>query len=230
MSALGDLYDKGQGVPQDAARAREWYEKAADRLEKAADGGDAGSMSALAVIYEKGQGVPQDGAKAREWFQKAAAKGDANVRQQEGLAVEAADANGRHGEALSFQELLAAQTEKQETEQQGKSAAETARALNGVTWYAVFAREFDKALSAADRAHALLPDDLTIEGNRAYALMFLGRGDEAQALYLAHKGERFPEDNKPWEQVIAEDFDQFRKAGLTHPMMDDIEKQLGVAR
>jgi hypothetical protein len=33
-----------------------------------------------------------------------------------------------------------------------------------------------------------------------------------------------------WEQVIAEDFAEFRKAGLTHPMMADIEKELGVSR
>jgi hypothetical protein len=32
-----------------------------------------------------------------------------------------------------------------------------------------------------------------------------------------------------WEHVIAEDFAEFRKAGLTHPMVADIEKELGVS-
>jgi hypothetical protein len=32
-----------------------------------------------------------------------------------------------------------------------------------------------------------------------------------------------------WERVIAEDFAEFRKAGLTHPMMADIAKELGVS-
>jgi hypothetical protein len=36
--------------------------------------------------------------------------------------------------------------------------------------------------------------------------------------------------NKLWEQVIAHDFAAFRKAGLTHPMMADIEKELGISR
>jgi len=88
-----------------------------------------------------------------------------------------------------------------------------------------------KAASAANRAHALLPDDLAIETNRAHALMFLERGKECKALYLAHKGKPLSEqDARLWEHVVAEDFAEFRKAGLTHPMMADIEKELGVSR
>jgi hypothetical protein len=56
--------------------------------------------------------------------------------------------------------------------------------------------------------------------------MFLGRGEEAKALYLGYKGKPVA-DNKLWEHVVAEDFVGLRKAGLTHPMMADIEKQLG---
>jgi hypothetical protein len=49
------------------------------------------------------------------------------------------------------------------------------------------------------------------------------------ARYLAHKGEVFKSDNELWERVIAEDFAEFRKAGFTHPMMAEIEKELGVS-
>ncbi len=74
------------------------------------------------------------------------------------------------------------------------------------------------------------PDNLTIETNRAHALMFLGRGKEAEALYLAHKGERISKDDRRlWERAIADDFAEFRKAGLTQPMMAEIEKKLGVS-
>jgi hypothetical protein len=52
---------------------------------------------------------------------------------------------------------------------EGKPGRETAQSLQEVAWFALFAREFTKALAAADRAHALLPDDLTIETNRAHA-------------------------------------------------------------
>ena len=68
-----------------------------------------------------------------------------------------------------------------------------------------------------------------VQPRRAHALMFLGRGEEAKALYLAHKGE-VSMSGKLWEQVIVEDFAKFREAGLTHPMMADIEKELGISR
>ena len=85
-------------------------------------------------------------------------------------------------------------------------------------------------MTVADRAHALHPDDLAIETNRAHALMFLGHEEECKALYLAHKGKPLSgQDGRLWERVIAEDFAEFRKAGLTHPMMADIEKELGVS-
>jgi hypothetical protein len=126
---------------------------------------------------------------------------------------------------------LAAKVEAEETKREGKPGEETAQQLNSVAWLALFAREFTKALTVADRAHALLPDDLGIETNRAHALMFVEGGEECKALYLAHKGKPMSEqDARLWERVIVEDFAEFRKAGLTHPMMADIEKELGVSQ
>jgi hypothetical protein len=61
--------------------------------------------------------------------------------------------------------------EAAETKREGKPGKATAQELVGVTWYALLARQFTKALTDAERAHALLPDDLVIETNRAHALM-----------------------------------------------------------
>jgi predicted Zn-dependent protease len=73
--------------------------------------------------------------------------------------------------------------------------------------YALLARDYAKALAAADRALSITPNELGIETNRAHALMFLGCNREAMTLYLAHKGERVAAGaNKPWQQVFAEDF------------------------
>ena len=80
-------------------------------------------------------------------------------------------------------------------------ASPTKRRRGAPTWHgvALFAREFTKALTVSDRAHALLPDDLEIETNRAHALMFLGRREEARALYVAHKGKPLSEkDTRLW--------------------------------
>jgi hypothetical protein len=37
-------------------------------------------------------------------------------------------------------------------------------------------------------------------------------------------------DDRLWERVIGQDFAEFRKAGLTQPMMTDIEKELDISR
>jgi hypothetical protein len=39
-----------------------------------------------------------------------------------------------------------------------------------------------------------------------------------------------PEPGAALGALFVEDFAEFRKAGLTHPMMADIEKKLGVSR
>ena len=59
--------------------------------------------------------------------------------------------------------------------------------------------------------------------------MFLGRGEESRKLYLAYKGKSFEDDSRLWERVIVDDYAEFRKAGLTHPMMAEIENELGVS-
>jgi TPR repeat protein len=224
MLNLGIIYAQGYGVSQDYAKARQWFEKAADN-------GDATAMLEIGVLYQNGYGTTQDYAKAREWYQKARDEGDSDaVAYLERLSIREAEGAGRYGDALQLAEARAAREEAAETKRQGRPGEETAQAVGDLAWYAVLAGQFTKALGAAERAHALLPDNLSIEADRAYALMFSGRGDESEAIYLAHKGQRMSDqDSKLWESVIAKDFAELRKAGLTHPMMADIEQKLGVS-
>jgi len=56
--------------------------------------------------------------------------------------------------------------------------------------------------------------------------MFLDRTDEARALYLRYRGTPKVLGEKSWDAVVLEDFAELRKAGLAHPLMDEIEKQL----
>jgi TPR repeat protein len=77
MFQLGRCYDKGLGVPQDYAKAVEWYQKAAEQ-------GLAMAQYNLGVCYKRGQGVPQDYAKAAEWYQKAAEQGHADAQNNLG--------------------------------------------------------------------------------------------------------------------------------------------------
>jgi hypothetical protein len=225
MNNLAILYHEGQGVAQDYVTEREWLEKAA-----AKDNADA--MVNLAALYENGLGVPQDYAKAREWIEKAAAKDNMDAKTAlEQLTIREAATAGRYDEALRLDEVFAAKIEADATKREGKPGNETAGELTSVVWYALFAKEFTKGLTIADRAHTLFPSNLMIETNRAHALMFMGHDEEAKALYLAHIGEPIAEvNNKLREQAIAEDFGKLREAGLTRPMMAEIEKELGISR
>jgi hypothetical protein len=87
------------------------------------------------------------------------------------------------------------------------------------------ARNFSSALEACDLAVSVAPDKIWLQANRAHALMFLGRADEARALYLRYRGEKNVQNGKPWEPVVLENFAEMRKAGLIYLLMDEIKER-----
>ncbi len=72
QNQLALLYYEGKGVPEDDGRAAEW-------MQKAAEGGDAASQYMLAWFSYKGIGGAQDYVKTLEWAQKAMERGDTNA-------------------------------------------------------------------------------------------------------------------------------------------------------
>ena len=91
----------------------------------------------------------------------------------------------------------------------------------------LLARNFAQALEAADQAISLTPSKLWLYTNRAHALMLLGRTDEARALYLQYSSRPKVEGEKSWQELILEDFVKMRSAGISHPLMDEIEAKFG---
>ena len=61
------MYDNGEGVPQDDAKAVKWYRKAAEQ-------GNADAQFFLGFMYDAGRGVPQDDAQAHMWYNLAASR------------------------------------------------------------------------------------------------------------------------------------------------------------
>jgi len=105
QNVLGDLYAKGEGVPQNYGEAFKWYRSAAEKNvadaqynlavlyetglgvtrdeaeavkwhKKAAEQGHAGAEYNLAAMYATGRGVPHDATEAVRWYRKAAEQGD----------------------------------------------------------------------------------------------------------------------------------------------------------
>ncbi|MDE6742296.1 MAG: TIR domain-containing protein [Lachnospiraceae bacterium] len=78
MRNIGNLYYFGQGVKQDYAQAKEWWEKAAEL-------GDAAAMSNIGVLYEFGEGIEYDYTQAVEWYEKGAELGNDTAMRNIGL-------------------------------------------------------------------------------------------------------------------------------------------------
>ncbi len=71
---LARMYYLGKGVPKDAAKAMEWYQKAAAQ-------GNVKAQAILGVIYAKGEGVSEDSVLAYTWSNLAAAQGDKRAKE-----------------------------------------------------------------------------------------------------------------------------------------------------
>jgi PQQ-dependent catabolism-associated CXXCW motif protein len=95
----------------------------------------------------------------------------------------------------------------------------------GLAYNFLLKNDFAKALRAADESVGLAPELIWLYINRAHALMFLGRLDEARALYLQYRGRPDVQNGKSWDAVVLTDFAEMRQAGLMHPLMGEIEKQ-----
>jgi predicted nucleic acid-binding Zn-ribbon protein len=78
---VGEIYEKGLGVPPDYGMAAAWYRKAAER-------GFSRAQIDLGNLYEKGLGVERDPIRALEWYRKASGLADAIALDTSGLATE----------------------------------------------------------------------------------------------------------------------------------------------
>jgi tetratricopeptide (TPR) repeat protein len=96
--------------------------------------------------------------------------------------------------------------------------------VGGLAYSSLLASNFKAALEASDEAISMAPEKLWLYTNRAHALMFLNRTDEARAIYLQYRGTKNVQGDKEWETVVLEDFGKLRQVGLTHPLMTEIEK------
>ncbi|HQT31597.1 MAG TPA: caspase family protein [Thiobacillus sp.] len=61
---VGEIYEKGMGLPPDYALAAVWYRRAAEQ-------GDSRAQINLGHLYEKGLGVARDPAEALKWYRRA---------------------------------------------------------------------------------------------------------------------------------------------------------------
>jgi lipoprotein NlpI len=97
----------------------------------------------------------------------------------------------------------------------------------GLSWYQLYVRDFAGALASTDAGKKLDDSNLYLDTNRSHALLFLGRTQEAQAIYLGNRGKKLdPKQEQTWDMAILKDFDELEEAGLTNPELSQIRRLL----
>jgi tetratricopeptide (TPR) repeat protein len=91
-------------------------------------------------------------------------------------------------------------------------------ALALLAWYQLFSRDFSGALATTDEITKLNPADMSAVEEHALALLFLGRTQEAEAVFLANGGKKMNSTaNLIWEDSVFGDYAALRKEGVTSP-------------
>ena len=187
---------------------REWIENTSNYIR--ASGRNWPSLAGQDAAYEETENsFTSDPANAIEDAQESA------------KAVNDAFENENYAKAARLQETIAAAVRRTETAAEGKPGSGTLDALLSLSWYQLFAGQYDTVIATADQAAAISGDYISIDANRAHALMLLGSTDEARAIYAMHKGEE-TRNNKIWDDEVLDDFDELEQANIKHPLMDEI--------
>ena len=189
-----------------------------DMKRRAGDG--AGALAAyqesLDIQRKLAATNPRDTRVQRDVSESLAGLGDVKLQTGDG-----AGALGAYQESLEIRRKHAAADPGE-----AEAHADLVDALGGAAFAAVLVGQAQDALSFADEAVALAPDELWLYTNSALALMLLGRTGEARALYLAHRGQSLA-DGQSWEEAVKGDFDALRKRGVVNPLMSEIEADFG---
>ena len=144
--------------------------------------------------------------------EKVLGPGDADTLKSQDLLNSVLCHEGKYVEAVEIQQKVVASIQAKAGSEEGKRR-ELAEAYISLSWYQVLAKDFVSALASTDAGRKLDASFLSIDVNRAHALLFLGRIQEAEQIYLKHRDEKI-EDGRPWISVILQDFADLEKAGL----------------
>lgn len=132
QNAIGVMYAKGEGFPQDYTKASKWYRKAAK-------GGYLAAMRSLGSMYASGEGLTQNFGEAAKWYRIAAKRGDHAAQHK--IAQFCAEGKGmpkdyvqaytwllildcKHPETLEQRHLIAAKLTAKQIAAAKKNAAE----------------------------------------------------------------------------------------------------------
>lgn len=119
MTNVGEIYERGMGVPPDYTAAAQWYQKAADK-------GYSRALFNLGTMYEQGLGVPQDQLKALNLYRQAWGISEDNIIFASAAQRETDELRKQLEEAVAEKDSQLGLLQKQLKEMQDKLAKQPA--------------------------------------------------------------------------------------------------------
>ncbi len=132
---------------------------------------------------------------------------------------------GQYDIALQAGQEWAAWQEQEDRLRLGKPGPDTAVSLVSLSHDNILIRRYGDAADAATRASEIDPTNLYAEAFTAHAWLLGGDVDKAKQVYLRHKGQKLWTGGL-WEHSISDNFAEFRKAGISDPNMDEMDRLL----
>ncbi|MCB0565841.1 MAG: tetratricopeptide repeat protein, partial [Phaeodactylibacter sp.] len=117
---------------------------------------------------------------------------------------------GKQVEVVSFLEKVWQQYPQNEI-----IISRLSNACGGLSWHQLFNRRFAEAEQAARQGLDLAPSQEWINTNLALSLLFQGKYEEAEVLYLGFKDK--PYGDSTYSKAFLEDLNALEEAGITHP-------------
>ena len=114
---------------------------------------------------------------------------------------------------------------KRSNPQAAKQLYQVARRIGDLAFQYLLLGHFERALECSDEALAGNPNSVILDITRAHALMFLGRVEEAEAIYRRYHGRNMAH-RYTCDGYIRGDFDRLREAGFSHALMDVVEGRM----
>jgi|GEM_PF-1035023 TPR repeat protein len=183
--------DRGDGVPQDQAKAREGYRKAADL-------GSTKAMLNLGVLYLKGQGGDTNAAEGYCWIRKAADSGDPRALYTCGLLT--ISGTGVAADPAEAKKLM------EKAGEAGFTLALVNLARSELTGTDVIPKDTNLAVIHLNKAAAIGNDEAAVT---LYGLYSKGDVLPADPKEAAHWLQRAAELGNPWAQLQ-----------IAHPLMN----------
>ena len=95
-----------------------------------------------------------------------------------------------------------------------------------LSFYALFAKQYEEAIEAAQKTLEIKPDAKGVYTNLALGYVLNNEFSKAKPIYTKWKDKHFPNDERFGKEVFLSDIKDLEAAGITHPDFAKVRKLL----